>query len=386
MPKLTKEISSGNQVSRSSNEGQLADAATRVFRIVLSEPNESFDIQQACGIKIGDKHPLNDNVTCNLISAQFEGDSRLVYVVTFQYQSTASQASSGGGGDQDPKNQPPNIRPCNWTTSTSLAEVPKAVWAKRTGVNGGWAAEEPAVNPVGDMYDGVTALEPVTTISITQFQDNDPTRLIRYAGYVNEETVNLGNLVMTPGTVLFRGISSQPANEFWGDRLFRGWTTTFEFAYRRNTTKVGISGANLEADIGWDIAIPVTGFNVRAFNPANAAADEDVFGQPLRHGPTDPDDPDFDPEFAGRIIDDPAPLLPKGTLAGDRVRAMVKVFSYKGGGTSQLPSAQPVPLKLNGRPLKTHDANGNLINRPLVFAYRVQPTVNFINTFGIRTD
>ena len=43
-----------------------------------------------------------------------------------------------------------------------------------------------------------------------------------------------------------------------------------------------------------------------------------------------------------------------------------------------------MPLKLNGRPLLTHDANGNLVNPPLVFAYRVQPAINFANTFQIR--
>lgn len=373
MPKKTQEISSGSQFSRSSNEGQLADSQTRSFRIVLIEPGEFLDFQRECGVSIGDQHPANANLYCVSFDARFEGDSRMVVAVTFNYQSTASQANSSH--NQDPKQQPPDVRPCDWTTSTSLVEAPRATWARRNTVRT-WAPEEPAVNPAGDMYDGVTALTPITTISVTQFQNTDPTTHIKYTGSVNEDTVTLGNLQMEPGTVLFQGLSSQPVVESWGGGLFRGWTTTFEFAYKQNKTKVIIGGVEQDVEIGWDIALPVTGFNVRAFDPDLAVGDEDVFAQPLKHGDKD------DPQFSGRIINPSE--LPDGVFPFDRVRAMVKVFSYDGGGASQLPSAQPVPLKLNGRPLQTHDANGNLVNRPLVFAYRVQPAINFANTFQIR--
>jgi hypothetical protein len=369
VPKLTVETTNGNQVSRSASAGRLADAATRTFRIVLNQPGEPFSIPQVCGINIGDRHPVFDTVFCNSITGSYEGDSRMVYVATFEYQSTPSSQ-----GEQDRQEQPPDIRPANWTTSTSLMEVPVRVWSKRGIAT--WDAPEPAVNPVGDIYDGITALAPVVTISITQFNASDPTINLQYAGYVNAETITLGNLSMSRGTVLFRGVSYEPTVESWGPGvLYRGWKATYEFAYRRNTTTVRIGGADVEADIGWDIAVPVTGFNVRAFNPAGAAGDEDVFGQPLRHGEEGTD-------FDGRVEEPLA--LPKTVTAGDRVRAMVKVFAYKGGGASQLPSASPVALKLNGRPLKTHDANGNLINKPLVFAYQTQPSINFTNTLGIR--
>jgi hypothetical protein len=286
---------------------------------------------------------------------------------TFNFRTTPSSDSSSGGAD--PKSQAPDVRPANWTTSTSLVEVPVSVWGKRIVANGGWAAREPAVNPVGDIYDGVTALAPVVTINITQFNATDPTANLQYAGHVNSEAINIGNLRMAPGTVLFRGISYQPVVESWGGLIFRGWTATYEFAYRRNTTKVRVAGADIDADIGWDVAVPVTGFNVRAFDPAAAAADEDEFGQPLQHK-------------QGKIV--PPLLLPDGIAAGDRVRAMVKVFEYEDGGTSQLPSASPVALKLNGRPLKTHDGNGNLVNPPIVFAYQTQPSIDFERTLGLR--
>jgi hypothetical protein len=368
VPKEVSEVSSGGQFSRSSNEGQLADSQTRSYKIIKSSVDEVVNIQEACQVRIGDQHPFNTNLYCVSFDARFEGDSRLAIAVTFNYQSTPSAGASGGGGD--PRSQPPDVRPANWTTSTSLMEVPVSVWSKRNAVNGGWEAPEPAVNPVGDIYDGVTALAPVVTISITQFNVSDPTINLQYAGYVNAEDINLGNLRMIPGTVLFRGVSYQPTIESWGaGGLYKGWSATYEFAYRRNTTKVTIAGAALEADIGWDVAIPVTGFNVRAFAPNAVAADEDVHGQPLRHN-------------RGKIV--PPLLLPDGVDAGDRVRAMVKVFEYEEGGTSQLPSASPVALKLNGRPLKTHDANGNLVNPPIVFAYQTQPRIDLTKTLGVR--
>jgi hypothetical protein len=369
MPRLAKEISEGVGFSRSSQEGVVADSQQRIFRVILDSPSETFDIQQTCGVSIGDELRAGAGMYCVGFDARYEGSSRLVLLCTFQFQTTAG--SAGGGGGSDPKSKPPDIRPSNYTTSTSLVEVPKNVWALRTGVNGGWAAEEPAINPAGDMYDGVTALEPVVTINITQFEQSDPTRHLAHAGSVNSETIALGSLSMKPGTVMFRGISNEPVVEAWGGLVYRGWKATYEFAYRRNTTRVRIGSVTLEADIGWDVAVPVTGFNCRAFAPNTAAADEDIWGQPLQHK-------------GGKVV--PPLLLPTGVDAGERVRAMVKVFEYEDGGTSQTPSASPVPLKLNGRPLKTHDANGDLVNRPLVYAYKVQPAINITQTLGLRAQ
>lgn len=362
MPPLVKEISSGNQVSRSSNEGQLADTATRVFRLVLSSPGESFDIQATCGVRIGDAHPVNGNVFCSSIDARFDGDSRMVMLCSFQYQSTASAGSSGGGAD--PKSQAPDVRPPNWTTSTSLIEQPVNAWRPRTFFQAWGGADIPAVNPAGDMYDGVTKLVSLVNISITVFNPFDPTEDNQTAGYVNRFEITLGSLRMSPHTLMFRGVQSQPTVESWGGRLYRGWNATYEFAYKRNPATINFPGFGepAEVDLGWDIAVPVTGFNCRAFAPDTADADEDVFGQPLRH-------------INGKIV--PPPLLPEQIDHGDRVRAMVKVFEYEDGGTSQAPSASPIALKENGRPLKTHDANGNLVNKPLVYGYQVQEDYDF---------
>jgi hypothetical protein len=362
MPAGVTEIGVGKQFSRSSNEGQLADSEVRTFRIVLLTPDETIDIQNACGVRIGSRHPVNPDLYCVSFDARFEGDSRMVVLIAFNYQ------TSPGVRPEDPKSQAPDVRPANWSTSTTLAEVPKGTWRQRIAINT-WSDEVAAITPAGDMYDGITALESVVAINIEQWEATDPTRHLLYAGSVNEEAITLGSLTMPPGTVMFRGVTSQPAVEAWGDLKYRGWRCSYEFAFRRNRTKVRIGGVPTEVDIGWDIAVPMSGFNCRAFNPQAAAADEDLFGQPLRHS-------------QGKIV--PPLLLPEGVDAGDRVRAMVKVFEYEEGGVSQSPSASPVALKPNGRPLKTHDAGGNLVNPPYVYAYRVQPSINITNTLNLR--
>lgn len=383
MPRAVSEITEGVVFARSSEDGQIADSQPRVFRVVLNEPNEQFDVQAACGVFIGDELSPGKKLYCTSFDARFEGTSRLIVLCTFQFRTTPSAQSSSGG--QDPKSQPPDIRPANWTTSTSLVESPRSVWARRAGAGGNaaWGADEPAVNPAGDVYDGVTALEPIVTISITQHDVTDPTKHNLYAGHVNEEQIVLGSLSMGPGTVLFRGVSSTPTIESWGGQLFRGWTSTYEFAFKRNRVKIHTADEVLgsvvegdeEVDIGWDLAVPLSGFNVKAFDPSTADNDEDVYSQPLMHG-------DEGTQFDGRIREPLA--LPLGVTEGDRVRAMVKVFSYKNRGASQSPSASPVALKKNGRPLKTHNAAGELINPPLVYAYRVQPKINFTQTLALR--
>jgi hypothetical protein len=40
MPKMVSELAQGNAFARSADGGQLADTATRVFKIILASPNE----------------------------------------------------------------------------------------------------------------------------------------------------------------------------------------------------------------------------------------------------------------------------------------------------------------------------------------------------------
>lgn len=357
-------------------DGNVADSQDRVFKILLDAPYEVVDPQVQCGIYIGDRHPINPDITCKTFNVRFDGESRMVMVCTFSYASEA--VSQGGGGDNgnngggDHNNKPPEQRPANWTTSTSLIEQPVYSWRKRIGAED-WDPERPAINSAGDIYDAVTKLTSIVNISIEQWEYRDPTEHCEWGGYVNKIPMSLGSLEMSSHTVMFRGVSAQPAVESWGGEMRRGWKCTYEFAYKRNTTKIFIGNAEVEVDLGWDVAVPQTGFNVKAFTPPGDNND-DPFGQPLKHG-----DKDEDKEFSGRIVE--PPKLFKGVAPGEKVRAMVKVFSYVGGGASQMPSASPIPLNDNGRPRKeTADP------KVLVYGYAVQPEVDLVDKLKLRLE
>lgn len=346
MPRLISEITSGTQFSRSQDEGAVAaDAQNRAFRVLLSQPGEVFNVQQACGVFIGDQHPHNTNIYCRSFSAQYEGESRMSILCTFQYQSTA-----GSDTQNDPGQYSPDVRPANWSVSTSLMEAPVGRW-KKFGENN-W--EEPH-NPAGDIYDGVTKMVPITTITIEQWEPFDPTRHCRYAGYVNDPPFQVGSLYCDLRTVMFRGVSCRPAMESWGNAVYRGWTATYEFLYRPNWV-------NGRGQVGWDLLVPQSGLNCLAFPPGEADS-RDPYAQPLKH--------------RGKIVD---PLeLPDNVLPLDKVRCMVRVHEYETGGASQLPCGMPIPLNNDGRP-RSHKADPKVI----VNRYQVQDSINFLTTFMLR--
>lgn len=371
MARYVSELTQGQSFSRSVRDGQIADRATRTFKILLESPTEVPQIQPLCGVFVGDPHPDSPGLYCLSFSAQYDGDSRMVVLANFEYEPIISSADGGGvGGGGGQGGQPPDVRPANWSLSSSLVEVPVRAWRRRTALQG-WGASEPAANPVGDIYDGVTAMKAMVTINITQFNLLDPTMHARYVGCINEEQITLGTLVMKPHTVMFRGLSVQSQVKPWGAGVFRGWESQYEFAYTENvqdvnTSDFGITEGAIEVPLGWDIAIPVSGWNCLAFDPVGAAAEDDIFGQPLKHA-------------NGKIVDDPDYALPDGTSAGDKVRSMVKVMDYKTGGSSQAPSASPIALNEDGRPRNVTDQR-----RPLVFAYQVHEAINFTQTLGLR--
>lgn len=381
MAQMVSEVAQGQQYQFSSGDGGGSPTAsqTRVFKVLLSSPGEIVNLQNICGVFIGDPHPYNAGIFCTSYGAQFDGDSRMVIAVTFTYESVPDSAG-GGGGEGGSGGQPPDIRPANWSISSATTEVPVRSWYPRTGIDS-WGDAEPAANTVGDIYDGVTAMRPVVTISITQFDLLDPTRHAEHVGTINSEEIVLGSLKMAPHTVMFRGLTVQSQVKPWGQRgVFRGWESTYEFAYQKNVQRVhylneesdtvGLLG---EVPLGWDIAVPLTGWNVFAFNPLEAEPHQDVFGQPLLHN--------YPSDEQGIAIDSTKPLqLPKGTSVGEKVKAMVKVFSYKGNGyASQAPSASPVALNADGTPRSITTAR-----KPLVFAYQVHEAINITNTLGLR--
>lgn len=380
MPTVS-EISLGSGFERSAERDTIADRTNRVFRIITDVPGASVDVQSICGIRIGDVHPSNPSIFCSSFSVQYDGDSRVVLLCTFNYLTEA--AASG----VDPKSQEPGTRAANWTTSTSLIETPVYAWRRRLSGDQWETALSPAINPAGDMYDGIAQLTGMVNINITQEFSTDPTTFNQYSGYINEEQITLGSLEMAPHTVMFRGVQSQPYVETWGNSFFRGWRSTYEFAYKKNQTKIVAPGAantftEISVDLGWDIAVPASGFNVKAFDPKTPNVDDDVFGQPLRHGDAQSSDANMR-QYAGVVIP-PAGggyFLPEGVDADDRVPAMVKVFSYENGdkGCSQARASSPIPLNPDGRPRKE-----SATPKVLVYGYQVQPSINFTQTLALR--
>jgi hypothetical protein len=356
---MVSELSQGQSYEFSSDQNQTAISAARVFRILLNSPSEFVDIPAACSVSVGQAHPRNPGTFCYSFSGVYEGESRMVILATFNYR-TAPSAEPG----QDPQSEAPSIRPANWYTNTSLMEVPAYQWTKVSGVNGSLSGGAlPITNPAGDLYEGVTAVQPITTITIEQFQPVDPTTRNQYAGYTNSVPVSLGSLNMGRRTVMFRGVQARPQNDYWQGQLYRGWNCSYEFLYKRNSAYAMAGGAYLLQDVGWDVLQPQTGFSVKAFNPPGGGED-DSFGQPLKLT--------NDNKIATPLA------LPDGIAVNQKVRAMIRIAS--GDASSQRPSAQPIPLNDNGRP-RLDTANPPV----LVYRYKVTEEIDF-RQWNLRTD
>jgi hypothetical protein len=362
MPRFVSEITSGAQFTRSRENGVVADSQVRTFRVMLDQPGEYLDIQSACEIRIGDRHPSNTNIICQSFSAQYDGESRMVIVCTFNYGSEADAASSGGGGDGGGGGgSAPDIRPANWSVSSTLVEVPVHLW-KPLGDHPLAGAQKwvAPTNTAGDRYDGLTRMEPMVTFTVEQFESQDPTRHALLAGVINDAEVKIGSFEAPTHSLMFRGVQCRPVVEPWGGSIRRGWTASYEFLYRKGFA--GKEDAGGLGDIGWNLGVPQTGLNVKAFSPPGGAS-QDVFGQPLKH--------------ENYKIKEPY-ALPDNIDDGDRVRGMVLVHEYENGGASQSPCAQPIPINDDGTP-RREDADPKVI----VYQYQVQDEYDFTK-FGLR--
>ena len=347
MPKMVSEIAPGREFQFTGKQGELAVSTNRIFRIIRNTPDEFIDLPVVCNIRVGDAHP-NPQLSllrCTNYQAQVEGDGRMVILATFTYELQnpygGEDGGSGSGGSGGRLELNPEIRWAEWSVSSSLMEVPAYTWQNVTALDGSFGSAVPAANPAGDRYDGVTRTEPLVTISIQQFEKRDPTKYLEHLGKTNQNQLRIGSLTCQRRSLMFKDLQFKSTAEQYGALLYRGYDVTYQFAYRRNHAKgISIGGVPQDMNMGWDIAVPQTGFNVRAFTPPGNAAEDDTYGQPLKHA-------------AGRIgFDGGQPLLPQGVTDGDKVKAMVKVFEYEDGGVSQAPSAQPVAMNDNGRPRK----------------------------------
>jgi hypothetical protein len=357
MPKMVSELAQGNQFSRSAEGGQLADTATRVWKIILNSPSEYLDILAAIGVQIGDPYSETNPIPCVSVEGRADGESRLVRIVTAQYRTSGMVGEEGSDSAQDPMLIMPDLRPANFSTSTSLYEMPAYLW-KRDGQTG-W---EPAANPVGDIMDGVTRMEPLTTIRVTQFNRLPGTIYANLCGYINTETMNLGSfLSCKPHTVMFRGVEAQPHVETFGTVVCSGFMNSYEFAYRQNYTSApGFAGA-----YGWDMAMPVTGFNCKAFTPNLVGTTNDNYAMPLKR------DGEYGPFVTPLALQD-------GVAAGDKVRAMVRISGSE-KNINQQPSAQPIPLNEDGTP-RSPNANPKV----LIWKVQTQLDINLTQSLQLR--
>ena len=378
MPKKVSEIPDGNQFTRDSDQFTTADSATRTFRIILNDTTEVFDIQQECQVFIGDPHPVNNNIACHSFSSQYEGDSRTVLTATFNYRSEPSSApayssggsSGGGGGGGSPKTLEPYIRPANWSVSTEPAEYPITAWSRRFG-DTSWGGFEATLNTAYDKYEGVNGILPLTTITVSQIVDGtfDPTAHTKYVGCINSDTLTIGSLTARPHQLMLRGLTIRPHMESHGRLVYRGFIAEYTFAHRVYYAPVspidGGAGYTI-AELGWDIAIPVEGRNVRTFDPLNPPAGQpvDPFGQPLH--------------MDNGVVTVP-PRLPNGMVANQRARAHVKIPSAEGGGLSVTPAGAPIALNADGTPRDTVLAGG-----PIIWAYAIYQNINMAATLRLR--
>ena len=362
MPANVVQLAQGNTFSESSEGGRSSYTATRSWRVILNSPNEEWSVSDAVGVNIGYPYLASNPIPCVSLEARADGDSRIVRIVTATY-----RATPGVDPIVDPKTVEPELRPANYSVSTSLQEI--TAWGGKPVRNGASQSWTPAVNPVGDMYDGVTRLEPVVNIQIDQFSYFDETNKMGLVGYVNSDVFFFSALTIGAHCCMLQGVTSNPIVERFGDDTFRGFRVQYTFAVRRHDT---ITRDGYEP-VGWDLVIPQTGFNV--INSGLGRSDVDQYALSLTHKD-------------GKIMKfNGAPFLAFGS-EGIKARAMVAVPAQSEGdettfGTVQRPSSQPVALNDDGTPRNTQTQNPQvLINRACL-----QPEMEFRNNFaafGIR--
>jgi len=366
MPKMVSELSQGKAFSRSAEGGALADTATRTWKILMTLPNEEFDLSKAIGVKIGDPLGSLNPIPCVSIDVKADGESRLVRIVTAQYRSSPSATPNA----PDPRTQPPEVRPALYSMSTSLTEI--AAWGGSVVTGSPGAAWSPALNPVGDLVDGITRLEPVVTINIDQYSASDMSQMLAYCGYVNSDAFSFSSLSVGQHCCMLQSISTNPVVEQFGDITFRGFKITFGFAVRAHWTIT----RNGFKPIGWDVAVPQTGFNIK--NTGIGRSDVDQKALALQHS-----DGKVMKLAGGQLV------LADGT-DGDKVRAQVTVPAGEKEtsttyGYLQRPSAQPVALNDDGTPRNL--ANFAALEKVLINQICIQPEMAFGNNFsnfGIR--
>jgi hypothetical protein len=379
------ELGQGQAFTRTSEPDGSHDTRQRVFKVLMSFPGEKYDPQEFCGVSIGSAHPDNSFLTCYEMDCKFDGDSRLVNIITFKYKNFASQFAS----DQmktDPKRDAPNVRVANWTTSTTLVERPANIWRKYQGANGQDLWETPA-NPNGDLYDGVTIMRPITSFHVEQYESDDPIKHNKYCGWINKLTIDLtANTKYTfpVHTLMLRGITYKPHVETFGSQTFRGWLATYELLYDPNLVvllKPDGSPPDVsdnqndeipfkQITVGWDRLQVLEGFNV--LNARKDDTDVDWKALALKH-------------IDGKILFTNGATSFADNVQNTITRAMVTVPEYQSGGLLQRPSSSPVALNVDGTPRNLWKVQQNGFRlQPLLTIQQTQYEFDMVNVLNLR--
>ena len=121
-----------NVVARSST-GEIREAPTykRTFTVRCDDPDTSMvDIANAPGIKYGDPHPHDALCFVTTVDVDADGDSMLIYTVSYSYTRPVNDLSITGGTPEDPTQ--PDLNP---NTPPDPLKIPEGYW------NGGSALE-----------------------------------------------------------------------------------------------------------------------------------------------------------------------------------------------------------------------------------------------------
>ncbi len=363
MPKSVVELAQGNSYTRTSEGGSGGvDSAQRQFKVILNSPNETWTVESAVGIAIGSPYHPENKIPCVSYESRPDGDSRTVKIVTFRYRSTpggVDGSGSGGGGARggsDPKLRSPEVRPALYTMSSSLQEIP-AVGGAYLSPNG-YVAESAFMNPAGDLLEGLTRLEPVVTLQITQYSLSDKSGLLQYTGTINADSFAFSGHTVPTHCCMFQSLNVSP----YVESGFRGFQLDFQFSFRWNYCRnVQNNGTQ---PLGWDQPIVMSGYNIINSGLDNPAVEQEHLLYKL-----DDDDSGFlqEPLVLGR--------------PGKKVRAQIPAQEDASGRPRQHGAASPVLLNNDGTPRSRSLP-------PLVFRYMTQPSIVFgdnFSNFGINS-
>lgn len=349
MPKGFSELAQGNTFTRSSEGGASVDSAQRQFKVLLNEPYEAWAPPDYLGIDIGDPYSETDPIPCVSWEARPEGDSRVVIIVTYRYRSTPGGVDGSGGGGQggDPRLKAPNVRPALYSMSSSLQEVPAVGGSMRVG--GGYLVQPAFKNSAGDLLEGLTRLEPVITLQITQYSFTDQSSLLQYTGSINSDQFVFSGHTVPVHCCMFQALNASP----YVESGFRGFQLDFQFSFRWNFCP-GVQ-YNANDPLGWDQPIVDAGYNIINIGLGDSTVEQEHLVYAL-------DDEGF--------IVNPKELQGSGA----KVRAQIPAAGA-GSKERQHGAASPVLLNTSGSP-RSRSLD------PIVWRMQTQPATAFGNNFS----